>query len=360
MTPSPTPHFELGIASFGDFTPDPATGAQVSPQQRMKDLLEEIELADQVGLDVFALGEHHRPDYLISSPATVLAAAATLTKNVRLSSAVTVLSTDDPVRVFQQFATLDLISGGRAEIMAGRGSFSESFPLFMGDAPIDYDGLFRERLDLLLTLREHTHVTWTGQTRPSLQGEGVYPRPLQDPLPVWLAIGGTPNSARRAGTLGLPLALAIIGGLPEQFRGLIDLYRASGQAAGFGPDRLKVSINSHGLIADDSRVAADTMFPVHKAVFEKLGQERGWRNAVTRDAFERDRSLRGAYFTGDPQEVADKILYQHEVFGHDRFTLQNGGGTLPHAVVMRSIELLGTQVAPVVRAEIARRTGAAG
>ncbi|EYB66476.1 luciferase-like protein [Deinococcus phoenicis] len=363
--PTPTPPFEprpfeLGLYTFAERTPDPATGLTVSPGQRMKDLLEEVELADQVGLDVFGVGEHHRPDYLVSAPAMVLAAAAARTRHIRLTSAVTVLGTEDPVRVYQQFATLDLISGGRAEIMAGRGSFAESFPLFLGGAPADYDALFAEKLELLLRARDHEHVVWQGRTRPALRGEGVYPRHLQEQLPIWLAVGGTPASARRAGTLGLPMALAIIGGMPERFVPFATLFRESARAAGHDPARLALGINSHGFIAPTSQQAADEAYPVHAAVMNQLGRERGWP-PITRAHFEGDRSLRGALFVGDPQQVTEKILFQHDLFGHQRFLMQMSVGTLPHAQIMKSIELYGTEVAPVVRAEIARRNaGAAG
>ncbi|MFC4637361.1 LLM class flavin-dependent oxidoreductase [Deinococcus hohokamensis] len=346
--PSEPRPFELGLHSFVDF--DPA-GA-VSAPQRVRDLLEEIVLADQVGLDVFGIGEHHRPDYLASSPATLLAAAASLTKTIRLSSAVTVLGTDDPVRVFQQFATLDLISGGRAEIMAGRGSFAESFPLFLGQQPFEYDALFAEKLDLLLKLREDTAVHWQGRHRPPLTGQEVYPRPAQTPLPLWLGVGGTPESALRAGQLGLPMALAIIGGLPEQFAGFAELYRESARRSGQST-KVKLSINSHGFVAGSAQAAADMYFPAHAAVMNRIGRERGWP-PTTRAQFDAGRTLRGALFVGDAQQVAEKILYQHEIFGHQRFLLQTVG-ILPHAQVMRSIELLGTEVAPLVRAEVARR-----
>jgi len=338
---------EIGIYTFAETTPDPVTGHTVSQAQRLRDLLEEIELADQVGLDVFGVGEHHRPDYAVSSPAVVLAAAAARTKNIRLTSAVTVLSSDDPVRVFQDFATLDLLSGGRAEIMAGRGSFIESFPLFGYDLQ-DYDELFSEKLELLLELRKDTHVTWEGKHRAPLQGQGVYPRPLQDPLPVWIAVGGTPHSVVRAGTLGLPLAVAIIGGQPERFVPLVDLYREAARRAGHDPDRLPVSINSHGFIADTSQQAADDAFPPYLEVMGRIGRERGWA-PPTRRQFDAERGPRGAMLVGSPQEVVDKILFEHELFGHQRMLIQLSVGTLPHARIMRSIELLGTEVAPAVR-----------
>jgi probable LLM family oxidoreductase len=349
---------EIGIYTFAERTPDPATGRLVNADQRLRDLLEEIELADRVGLDVFGVGEHHRPDYLASAPAVVLAAAAARTSRIRLTSAVTVLSSDDPVRVFQDFATLDLLSGGRAEIMAGRGSFIESFPLF-GYSLDDYDALFADKLDLLLALREKERVTWTGAHRPALHDLGVYPRPLQDKLPVWIAVGGTPKSVVRAGTLGLPIALAIIGGRPERFVPFIDLYRESAQRAGHDPAVLPVSINSHGYIADASAQAAEDAFPPYLDVMGRIGKERGWP-PPTRRQFDVERSPRGALLVGDPQEVIDKILFEHELFGHQRFLMQMSVGTMPHARIMRSIELLGTKVAPVVRRETGEKADLQG
>jgi probable LLM family oxidoreductase len=347
---------ELGIYTFAEATPDPSTGHLVPPAQRLRDLIEEIELADEVGLDVFGVGEHHRADYVVSAPAVVLAAAAARTRRIRLTSAVTVLSSDDPVRVFQDFATLDLLSGGRAEIMAGRGSFIESFPLFGYDLK-DYDALFAEKLDLLLKLRAGERVTWSGRYRAPLHDQAVYPRPLQDPLPVWVAVGGTPQSVVRAGTLGLPLALAIIGGEPERFAPLASLYREAARRAGQDPSRLKVGVNTHAYVADTSQQAADEFFPPYADVMTKLGRERGW-GPTTRQHFEALRSPRGALAVGSPQEVVDKILFQHEIFGHDRYLAQFSVGTMPHAKIMRSIELFGTRVAPAVRAETARRGAA--
>lgn len=336
---------EIGIYTFGERNIDPETGQLISPRERLRRLMEEIELADQVGLDVFGIGEHHRPDYIVSAPAVVLGAAASRTKRIRLTSAVNVLSSDDPVRVFQQFATLDLLSQGRAEIMVGRGSFIESFPLFGYDLN-DYDELFEEKLELLLKLREEEVVTWEGKHRPALHQQGIYPRPLQNPLPVWVAVGGTPRSAIRTGRLGLPMALAIIGGIPERFATLANIYRQAAQKAGH--QRTRLSINSHGFIADDSQDAADTAFPAFKTVMDRIGRERGWP-PMTREQFEFSRSLRGADFIGSPQEVIEKILYQHEIFQHDRFLIQLTVGTLPHKKVLRAIELLGTVVAPAVR-----------
>ena len=341
---------EIGIYSFVERTPDSRRREPISSEQRLHDLLEEIELADQVGLDVFGIGEHHRPEYVASSPAVILAAAAARTRRIRLTSAVTVLSSDDPVRVFQDFATLDLLSRGRAEIMAGRGSFIESFPLF-GYGLEEYDALFAEKLDLLLAVRGAERVTWSGRHRPAIPGLGVYPRPIQNPLPIWIAVGGTPKSVVRAAKLGLPVALAIIGGEPERFVPLIDLYRDTARRAGHDPDHLPVSINSHGLIADSSQQAADDAFGPYAEVMGRIGRERGWP-PPTRGQFEAERAPRGALLVGDPQEVTDKILFEHRLFGHQRFLLQMSVGTLPHAIVMRSIELLGTVVAPAVRREL--------
>ena len=338
---------EIGVYTFAETTPDPQTGAIISSAQRLRDLMEEIELADQVGLDVFGVGEHHRPDFSVSAPAVVLAAAAERTKRIRLTSAVTVLSSDDPVRVFQEFATLDLLSNGRAEIMAGRGSFVESFPLFGYDLG-DYDELFAEKLDLLLKLRDSVRVTWSGRHRPPLNDLGVYPRPIQDPLPVWIAVGGTPASVIRAAELGLPLALAIIGGAPEQFVPLIDLYRDAWERAGHEPTRARVGINSHAFIAGDSQQAAEIFFPPYAEAMSRIGRERGWP-PTTRRQFDASRSPRGALLVGDPQEVIDKILREHEFFANDRFLLQFTVGSIAHDKVMRSIELLGTKVAPAVR-----------
>jgi probable LLM family oxidoreductase len=310
-------------------------------------LIEEVELADQVGLDVFGVGEHHRPDFAVSAPAVVLAAAAMRTRRIRLTSAVTVLSSDDPVRVFQSFATLDLLSGGRAEIMAGRGSFIESFPLFGYDLD-DYDELFSEKLDLLLKLREVERVSWAGEHRAALDDQAVYPRPLQDPLPVWVAVGGTPQSVVRAATLGLPMALAIIGGAPEQFVPLVDLYRRAAASAGHDPEQLPVSINSHTYVADTSAQARDEFFPSYATMMNRIGRERGW-SGMTRQQFDALCSPRGALLVGSPQDVIDKILFEQELFGHQRFLAQVSIGPIPHAQVMRAIELLGTVVAPAVR-----------
>jgi probable LLM family oxidoreductase len=349
---------EIGLFTFAELYPDPETGRAISPEQRMRHLMAEVELADQLGLDVFGIGEHHRADLIVSAPAVVMAAAAARTEHIRLTSAVTVLSSDDPVRVFQDFATVDLLSGGRAEIMAGRGSFTESFPLFGFDLE-DYDELFEEKLKMLIALRGAERVRWQGTHRPPLDGSvGVFPRPVQDLLPIWVAVGGAPESAFRAGTLGLPMALAIIGGRPERFAPFAELFRDAAHQAGHDP-LPALSINSHGFIADTSQQAIDESFPHVAMMMNRIGRERGWQ-PITREQYEGEATLRGANFVGSPQQVIEKILYQHEIFGHDRLLLQFGVGALPHDKMMRSIELLGTEVAPVVRAELARRsTGAA-
>jgi probable LLM family oxidoreductase len=337
---------ELGVATFADL-------GSISPEQRMRNLIEEARLADELGLDVFAIGEHHREDFLISSPTVALAAVAAVTERVRLSSAVTVLSSEDPVRVFQQFAEVDLISGGRAEIMAGRGSFTESFPLFGYDLH-DYDELFAEKLGLLLALRDGTHVTWRGRHRAPLENAGVWPRPVQDPLPVWVAVGGSPESVVRAGALGLPLTLAIIGGQPERFVGLVDLYREAAQAAGHA-DAAKVAINTHAFVAPTSEQADAAFAAPYLAMMNRIGRERGWPPSGRRE-YEALRSPRGAVAAGSTEQVAEKILFEHELFGHQRYLGQMSVGAVEHRDVLRSMELFGTEVAPVVRAEVERRT----
>lgn len=341
---------EIGITTFVENTPDPSTGKLLSPYQRMMNLMEEIELADQVGLDVFAIGEHHRPDFVVSSPAVVLGAAAVKTKNIKLGSAVTVLSSDDPVRVFQDFAHVDLLSKGRAEIMAGRGSFIESFPLFGQDLK-DYDSLFSEKLDLLVQLNKSEKITWKGKHRPSIDNRGVYPRPYQKELPIWVAVGGTPESVVRAATKGLPLALAIIGGQPARFATFTKLYRQTWEQAGHDPSAIQIGVHSHGYIADDSQKAADEYYPSYIHVMNKLGRERGW-GPMDREHFDMMREPDGALAVGSPQQVIDKILYEREILGLTRFLLHISVGTLPHDKVMRSIELLGTVVAPAVKKAI--------
>jgi len=338
---------ELGVATFADLS------SGVSPEQRMRDLMEEVRLADELGLDVFAIGEHHRPDFLVSSPATALAAAAVLTKQIRLSSAVTVLSSDDPVRVFQAFAEVDLLSGGRAEIMAGRGSFIESFPLFGYDLR-NYDELFAEKLDLLLAIRDGNPVNWSGRLRAPLENAGIWPRPVQDPLPVWVAVGGSPESVVRAGTLGLPLTLAIIGGQPERFVPLVDLYREVAGAAGHDPEQTKVAINTHAFVGATSAEADSAFAAPYLAMMNRIGRERGWPPSG-KDEYDALRSPRGAVAAGSPEQVAEKILFEHELFGHQRYVGQMSVGAVEHRDVLRSMELFGTEVAPVVRAEVARR-----
>jgi probable LLM family oxidoreductase len=343
---------QIGIDSFAALVPDPVTGHTVTAQQRIVHLLEEIELADQVGLDQFGLGEHHRVEYLDSAPAIILAAAAARTTNIRLTSAVTVLSAADPVRVFQNFATLDLISNGRAEMIVGRGSFIEAFPLF-GLKLEDYDDLFAEKLDLLLTLRESTNVHWSGKHRAALTGQGVYPRPLQNPLPIWLGVGGTPQSFVRAGVLGLPLMVAIIGGEPHRFRPLIDLYREAGKRAGHSAERLKVGIHALGYVADTDQKASDEFFPGYAEAFTKIGQERGWP-PVTRSQFEALRRPTGALLVSDPETVAAKLLQMNEALGGiSRISFQMSVAALAHDKLMHAIELLGTKVAPIIRKALA-------
>ncbi|HEV7993543.1 MAG TPA: LLM class flavin-dependent oxidoreductase [Gemmatimonadaceae bacterium] len=343
---------ELGLYTFAETTPShEGASTPTTQQRRMCELVEEAELAEQVGLDVFGVGEHHRSDFIVSSPAVVLGAIAARTSRIRLTSAVTVLSSDDPVRVFQDFATLDLLSNGRAEIMAGRGSFVESFPLFGYDLE-DYDALFAEKLDLLLRVREDAPVTWSGRLRAPLRNQVVMPRPVQHPLPVWIAVGGTPASAQRTGSLGLPMALAIIGGAPERFASFVEIYRDAARRAGHDVEHLPLSINGHGHIAESSEVAATEYYPGHDASMRKLGRERGWP-APTREQYDLLRSPRGALLVGDPKTVADKILFQYDIFRNTRYLIYLMG--MPHQTVMRAIELYGTRVAPLVREGLRER-----
>jgi probable LLM family oxidoreductase len=341
---------EIGVDSFaaaiGEASPT------VTPADRLNDLLEEIERADQVGLDVFGVGEHHRKEFLDSAPAVILAAAAARTKRIRLTSAVAVLSAADPVRLFQQFATLDLISRGRAEMVVGRGSFIEAFPLF-GLELDDYDSLFAEKLDLLLKIRENEHVSWSGNHRAPLSGQGVYPRPLQNPFPIWVGVGGTPESFVRAGALGLPLMVAIIGGETRRFRPLVDLYREAGRRAGFTPDQLKVGVHSLGYVAETSRQAADDFFPGYARAINTVGKERGW-GPMTRAQFEAQLTPNGALLVGSPDEVAAKILRHSEALGGiSRLTFMMNGSSLSHPNLMSAIELIADRVAPVVRERVA-------
>lgn len=343
---------ELGIYSFGDATPDPDTGVRPDTGQRVRDLVDEIVLADQVGLDVFGVGEHHRPDFPVSSPAVVLAAAAARTSRIRLSSAVTVLSSDDPVRVFQDFATLDLISKGRAEIIAGRGSFIESFPLFGYDLA-EYQSLFLEKLDLLIALGESERITWSGRHRPAIDDRAVFPRPQQERLPIWVAIGGTPQSVVNAARRGLPLAVAIIGAAAQPFIPMVRLYREALVEAGFDPAVVPVSIGSHGFIADTSQTAADIAYPGLAVAMNQIGRERGW-GPMDRAQFDRMRQPHGALMVGSPAQVTEKILSEYEMFGNRRALIHMGVGSPPQRDLMRSIELFGTEVAPVVRREVGR------
>jgi len=338
---------QIGIDSFVSTVTDPVTGLDVSPVQRVQHLLEEVERADSVGLDSYGIGEHHRPEYMDSAPAVLLAAAAARTSQIRLNSAVTVLSASDPVRVFQEFATLDLVSRGRIDLVVGRGSFTEAFPLFGLDLA-DYDDLFAEKLDLLLRLRESTHVTWSGRHRPALTGQGVYPRPLQNPLPIWVGVGGTPESFVRAGLLGLPLMVAIIGGEPRQFAPLIDLYRRAGAQAGHAPEVLQVGLHVFGFVAESTQAAADTIYPGWHEMFTKVSRERGFAQP-TRAQFDATSGPDGAFFLGDPDTVATKLArVSDQLGGVDRVSLQMTNPRLAHADLLRGIELLGTEVAPKV------------
>ena len=341
---------QIGIDSFAAAYDEASRAA--SPSDRLRNLVEQIEHADRVELDSFGIGEHHRKDYLDSAPAVILGAAAARTNRIRLTSAVTVLSSAGPVRVFQSFATLDLLSQGRAEIVVGRGSFVDSFPLF-GFRLEDYDSLFAEKLDLLLKIREHEHVTWSGKHRAPLTGQGVYPRPLQDPLPIWLGVGGTPQSFARAGTLGLPLMVAIIGGETRRFRPLVDLYREAGARAGHSPDRLKVGVHSLGYVAATTQEAADDFYPGYARAMTDVGKERGWA-PMTRSRFDAQRGTHGALLIGEPDEVAEKILRHSEALGGiSRITFQMNAASLSHAKLMTAIELLGTRVAPMLRTVVA-------
>lgn len=339
---------QIGIDSFVASISDPVTKKAIPPAERLGHLLEEIQLADETGLDSFGVGEHHRPEFLDSAPPIILAAAAARTKKIRLHSAVTVLSAADPVRVFQEFATLDLLSNGRAEMVVGRGSFTEAFPLF-GLKLEDYDSLFIEKLELLLQIREETQVRWSGEHRAPLTGQGIYPRPLQERLPIWVGVGGTPESFARAGLLGLPLMVAIIGGDPRRFRPLIDLYREAGRRAGYGPEQLSVGVHAPGFVGATNEQAADEFFPGFAHLFTTVGKERGWP-PTTRARFDDLRSANGALFLGDAETVAEKIVrLDRDLGGISRFSMQMTNVMLPHQQMLRSIELLGTRVARLVR-----------
>ncbi|HEY6194144.1 MAG TPA: LLM class flavin-dependent oxidoreductase [Candidatus Eisenbacteria bacterium] len=343
---------EIGVDSFAAAHDERSLAVDAS--ERLRNLVEEIEHADQVGLDVFGIGEHHRREFLDSAPPVILGAAAARTRRIRLTSAVTVLSAADPVRVFQEFATLDLLSQGRAEMVVGRGSFIEAFPLF-GLELDDYDSLFAEKLDLLLAIRANEHVHWSGKHRPALTGQGVYPRPVQNPLPIWLGVGGTPQSFVRAGKLGLPLMVAIIGGEPRRFRPLVELYREAGRQAGHSPDRLKVGVHTLGYVADTTREAADDFYPGYARAMTDIGRERGWP-PMTRASFDAQRGPQGALLVGSPDEVAEKMVRHAEALGGiTRLSFQMNASSLPHAKLMRAIEAIGTRVAPAVRKELSLR-----
>lgn len=340
---------ELGLFTFVDNTIIPSTGKKLAPAQRLENLMEEIKLADEAGLEIFGIGEHHRDDYVVSSPTSILAAASTITKNIKLTSAVTVLGSEDPVRVFQQFAHIDLLSKGRAEIMVGRGSFIESFPLFGYDLQ-DYEELFEEKLQLLIKLREEPVITWEGKFRAPINNREIHPQPYQEKIPIWRAVGGTPKSAYVTGALGLPMAIAIIGGYPAHFKQMVN-YHVQG-AQDHNQEIQDVSINSHGFIAENSQDALDVAFPAFKISMDRIGRERGW-SPMTRAQFEASTQLEGANFVGSPQQIIDKILYQHEIFNHKRFSMQMSVGSIPHDQMMKSIELFATKVAPVIRKELA-------
>ncbi|TAE31805.1 MAG: LLM class flavin-dependent oxidoreductase [Cytophagales bacterium] len=337
---------QVGIDSFVAVSDQ--TGANLSDTNAMTQVLDRIELADRVGLDVFGIGEHHRRDFQDSATAVILAAAAARTSRIRLSSAVTVLSAADPVRVFQQFATLDLISKGRAELVVGRGSFTEAFPLF-GLNIHDYDELFTEKLGLLLAIRDNEHVHWSGRFRPALTGQGIYPRPVQNPLPIWIGVGGTPQSFVRAGTLGLPLMVAVIGGETHRFRPLIDLYRRAGAQAGHAPEKLKVGLHSLGFVGETTKEAVDAFYPGYAETFTKIGRERGWP-PVSRPHFDAQNGQTGALLVGDPDEIAAKIKRHSDALGGiNLISFQMDSAKLTNEQLLRSIELLGTEVAPLVR-----------
>jgi len=336
---------QVGVDSFAAW--DDA-GLSVSPSERLRKLVEQIEYADKIGLDVFGVGEHHRREFLDSAPAIILAAAATRTKRIHLTSAVTVLSAADPVRIFQEFATLDLLSQGRTEIVVGRGSFVEAFPLF-GLHLEDYDSLFAEKLDLLLKIRGNEYVYWSGKYRPSLKGQGVYPRPLQNPLPVWIGVGGTPESFVRAGLLGLPLMVAIIGGETHRFRPLIDLYKKAGMQSGYSTDQLKVGVHSLGYVAESTQEAVDDFYPGYARTMSEIGKERGW-SKMTRESFDAQRGQKGSLLVGNPDEVAEKIIRHSKALGGiSRITYMMNPASLPHEKLMQATKLIGTRVAPILR-----------
>lgn len=339
---------QVGIDSFAAWD---NTGLSLSPSERLRKLVEQIEYADKIGVDLFGIGEHHRKEFLDSAPTVILGAAAARTQRIRLTSAVTVLSATDPVRLFQEFATLDLLSQGRVEMVVGRGSFVEAFPLF-GLRLEDYDSLFAEKLDLLLNIRDNEHVQWSGEYRPALNGQGIYPRPLQNPLPIWLGVGGSPESFVRAGQLGLPLMVAIIGGKTHRFKPLVDLYRESGKQAGYSDDQLKVGVHSLGYVAESTKQAADDFFPGYSRTMTEIGKERGWPK-MTRDHFEAQMGPQGALIIGEPDEVIQKIVRHSKALGGiSRITFMMNPASLPHEKLMRATELIGKQIAPALREEL--------
>ena len=342
---------ELGISTFGEVHPDGTAGKAVNAHQRVQELLEEVKLADEVGLDVYAFGEHHRPDFVISAPEIMMAAAAAITKNIHLSSSVTVLSSADPVRTFQNFATVDLISGGRAEMIAGRGSFIESFPLFGYDLD-DYDELFTEKLEMFLEINKQEIISWKGKFRAPIQKQGVYPRPLQEAIPVWIGVGGTPASAKRAGKLNLPLIIAILGSAPKHFAPFVELYRESAEKAGHDVSKLQLAISSQFYVGEDGKKAADEFYPSYEALMTRVGSERGW-SPMNRDQFEWLRK-EGPLVVGDVQQAVDKIMAQYELFGNTRFVAQLVTGFTPHEKILKAIEIYGTRVAPIVRKETSK------
>jgi probable LLM family oxidoreductase len=351
---APERPFEIGLYTFGDTLPDLQTGQRISAQQRLQEIVAAAKLADEAGLEIFGVGEHHRLDQAVSAPPVVMAAIAAVTKQIRLTSATTVLSTADPVRIFEEFATVDLLSNGRAEILAGRGAFVESFPLF-GYSLDDYDELFEEKLDLLLRLNQNERITWSGRLRPALRDAQIAPRPVQDGIPVWIGVGGTPESAMRAGRLGCGMTLAMLGGDPRRFKPLVEIYRRAGIEAGHDPAALKIAVTSHGYVAQTSQQAVAEFYPAYANYWGTLMKERGGRFSLTRADLAQLTGRDQALAVGSPQQLIEKILYQHELFGHSRFMAQIDIGGQPFANVAKAIELLATQVAPVVRRETSRK-----
>ncbi|MEQ6378584.1 LLM class flavin-dependent oxidoreductase [Bacillaceae bacterium S4-13-58] len=353
MTADKSTGIEIGIYTLADIGPDPLTGKAITAKERIAEIIQAAKLADEAGLDVFGVGEHHRLDYASSSPAVLLAAIAQVTKQIRLTSTTSVLSTLDPVRLFEDFATLDLLSDGRAEILAGRGAFIESFPLF-GYSTNDYDELFEEHMELLLQLNQKETVTWSGKFRSSLKNAEITPRPVQEKIPLWIGVGGTPESAVRAGRLGVGMALAILGGPPERFKPLVDLYRQAGMEAGHTPQSLKIGVTGHAYLADTTQQAKDEFYPYYSNYWEYVNRQRGMQTRMTRDQFEQLASPDTALFVGSPQQVSEKILQQYELFGHRRFLAQLDVGGQPIEKVAKGIELLATEIAPIVRKETSK------